>query len=172
MEQRLLVMRTIGCPEIDTPDGKRPSVKASGNTQRQYERYMELAEMSARMEGRAEQFPTPRNYVSWYEAMESQRSREAGFIERIFDEARAKLPEQFTADALRGFVGRMTKNDAHPIGFPTTSLAECSCAQLYAIAEGAKAWIGREFWKRDMEPKRFTIPAHVRRRLEQGRQVA
>jgi len=170
-DQRLNVMRTIGCPLITKGGERRPSVTARGNTQRQYERFMELAETSARMEGRGENFPAPRNYASWYDAMQAQRNREMRMVEAIFDEARANLPEQFNATAMPGFIRRQTTHHAHPIGHPTACLDELTSAQLYQVIEAAKAWIGREFWRRDIEPRSFTIPPHIVAQME-GKRVA
>lgn len=164
--QRYMVMRAVGCPVVEHAGAEaRPSVKASGNQQRHFELYMELAEAAA---CERPNFPQPANFTTWREAAANGRSKEIAFIMAIFREAREKLPEVFDENALAGFIHRMTAKDEWPIGEPATQLSECNGAQTYRILEGAKAWVGRRFIERDIEPRRFVIPGHVRRAAGAG----
>lgn len=157
--QRYMAMRYVGCPI-------GPSVKSPGNTNRHFELYMAIAESHARMIGNT--IRAPKGQQSWHAAASSARTRTLHLIDGIAAEAERRLPAVYQPGFLAGFIARMTAND--PAEFAGAALRprtlnDCDDAQLYRIIEGLKAWVSREFLKRDMRPESFTISQRTRDRF-------
>lgn len=166
-QQRYVILNHAGCPssERDLPGVKRPSVKDSRNTQRQFELCMALAERSAISLGAGDEVPSPKGGGTWDEVASDQSAGIRHKINEIWVEARTRAPGIFKEGGLEGFIKRMTARDAK--GFPTQGPVEhaldCDDAQLYRVLEGLKAWIGREFARAGLVPNSFELPKQRKR---------
>jgi len=165
--QRYMVMTSVGCVVTSIMIMRdrrvsRPSVKHARNTNRQFELYMELAEISAIAHGSAHLIGSPAAHDTWGDAARAASDRVIGKIYLMFYEAEERIPSVIGEDAIEGFVVRMTRANTWPIGEPRDELKHCTGAQIYRIMEGARAWLGREYVKRGMTPQTFTIPASIR----------
>ena len=168
-KMRYIAMRHAGCPN-DRAKG-RPSITHSGNTQRQFELVMSIAEGQWLGLGGAGEFPRPRDAKRWSDITAQTREPMMRFAREIWAEARERRPERFDAGGLDGFVQRMaSRTDARVMFQPSPrTLDEVhDPALLHRILEGLKAWVGREFIQNDITPRSFKIPASERRKYLSG----
>lgn len=162
--QRYIAMRHAGCP-LDAK-AERPSVKHPRNTNGQFEQLMALAEAHAAMRGR--DVPRPREHASWRVAADFGRRRLEGVARAIIAEASTRIPEVFDAGLERYIVEHTTASDDGALAGvrdPAT-LAECDGGQLHRVVEALRAYAGREFARRGLSPRNFTIPPGALRRAE------
>lgn len=172
--QRYIALRHAGCPNLpkarlkgDEPP--RPSFAHPQNDQGCFERFMALAEASARSRGAdMRSFPSPRSggAESWAEKEQRDRDRVIRWIDSMWDELARLVSDVFAGvpgtpprAGLCGFVRRMTMHDDPTLTFGVrpACLEECDAAQLYRIGEGLKAWGTRECARRGLTPATFTF---------------
>lgn len=164
--ERQLVLAHIGVRRRPRAgESPRCSANDPANTDEQFVAFMAIAEGVALGKGRGDMLPRPKNKGFWRDAAADRGNRTRRLIESIAAEAVERMPSEFDAGFLDGFVARMTANDhfsLSPAG-ARAHLAECDEGQLYRILEGLRAWVGRRFYAAGYAPKSFTIPAGAKR---------
>lgn len=158
---RYLVMRHCGC-QCERSTGE-PSVKHERNTQDQFQSFMSFAEPAAASNGKS--INPPAEHASWFECVNDRSARLRHRILGLCDEAVRTLPHLYDDQLANAAVRHCAKHDT--VGFlpaQPDELSQCDMPTLIRVYECLRAWVGREFAKRGLKPRTFSIPRHAAER--------
>ena len=164
-QQRYMVMHHCGCPLVHAT--KRPSVNHPRNTSEQMGLVMSFAEPVARDRGKP--IPPPRQHASWEAAVADKGARQRHKCKAIIEEAVRRVPSRFDKGLEAYIVGHIYKQDQSPTGArfleaEPESIDQCDGPTTHRALECLRAFVGREFAKRDLTPETFTIPRRASER--------
>ncbi|MAO24533.1 MAG: hypothetical protein CMJ25_27625 [Phycisphaerae bacterium] len=168
-QQRYMVMLHCGCP-LD-PKTQRPSIKHPRNTSEQMGLIMSFAEPVARDRGKP--LRPPKAHRSWESAVADKAQRQRHKAREIIDEAVAEIPSKFNSGLERYVVEHVYDCDQGKSGagfmeHQPESIEQCDAPTVYRVIECLRAFVGREFAARGIEPRSFTIPRTARQRARRA----
>jgi len=176
--QRYIALRNCGCPKMEIDGELRVSARNTKNSQRSFEQYMALAEMSANALGN--RMPKPSmgtGHRSWAEVCAAECDRSIALIFKIASEACARVPGKFhdASGLVAGLVRRITENDGTDgdtrCVYFTGVIEEihaCSPDQVRRVLEALRAWVGRVMHECGVRPISFDAPRSAIARAERS----